>query len=233
MSDPKPAAPGYLEVTYSPARLPPGDYPAHLARHLAETVLPKPGRLLDVGCGIGQYLDAFGALGYRCSGVDSAPSAAAAGRDVRRADLERELLPFPDSSFDAVFCKSVVEHLHDPVRLLTEFRRVLAPGGTAVVMTPSWRHQSRIFFEDVGHVKPFAAGALGDALTLAGFLSVQVRYFRQLPVLWALPVLRPLAWATALLPLPYRPWDPAPWPEPVNKWIRFSKELMLLGTASK
>ena len=227
--------PDYLEVTYSEARLPKSDYPARLVRRLYETAYRKPGRLLDVGCGRGEFLQRFADLGFNCIGVDSAESASsfAPGCDVRVLNLDRDPFPFPDESFDFVFSKSVVEHLRNPEAVLAECRRVLKPGGIAVVMTPSWRHQWRIFFEDLGHIRPFGAGALADGLTLAGFKDVRVEYFHQLPSLWAFPPLKVLAKATALLPLPYQPWDPACWPEALNKWIRFSKEIMLLGVATK
>lgn len=229
------ARPDYVELTYSAERLPPSDYPGRLAARVASRAFPRPGSLLDVGCGRGEYVKAFAALGFKASGVDSAASAAgfAPGLDIRRADLDSEPFPFPDASFDCVFSKSVVEHLARPERALAECVRVLKPGGVAVVMTPSWRHTQRIFFEDFGHIRPFGANALSDALTLAGLDGVKVEYLRQLPALWEYPALEAAAALTALFPLPYRPWDRAPWPEGLNKWIRFSKEVMLVGVGRK
>ena len=235
MTAPSAGKPDYLEVTYALDRLPKTNYPAKLAKRITDTVFKKQGRLLDVGCGRGEYLQEFVRLGFTGAGVDSAASSAgfAADCEIKTVDLDSQAFPFPDASFDFVFSKSVVEHLHRPEAMIAECLRVLKPGGTAVLMTPSWRHTQKIFFEDFGHIKPFGANALSDAMTLAGFRGVTVDYFQQLPVLWAWPVLKPLAWLTALLPLPYRPWDRAPWPDGLNTWIRFSKEQMLLGTAQK
>ncbi len=230
-----PGKPDYLQVTYALGRLPKTIYPARLTRRLAETVYGRPGRLLDVGCGRGEYLQEFVRLGFSGVGVDSAASSAgfAADCEIKTLNLDWQAFPFPDASFDYVFSKSVVEHLHRPEAMIAECLRVLKPGGTVVLMTPSWRHTQKIFFEDLGHIKPFGANALSDAMTLAGFRDVSVDYLHQLPALWAWPILKPLAWLTALIPLPYRPWDRAPWPDSVNTWIRFSKEQMLLGTAKK
>lgn len=225
----------YLAVTYSEERLPAGEYPNQLAAHLAARILGGPGRLLDVGCGRGEYLQGFSRLGYAVAGLDSSRTAGrfSGGCEVKVVDLDCSRFPYPDDSFDFVFSKSVVEHLRHPERLLAESLRVLRPGGRVIIMTPSWRHQQRVFFEDFGHVRPFGLNALRDALTLAGFDQVHVEYFRQLPAVWCFPPLGLFSRATALLPLPYRPWDRAWWPEAINKWIRFSKELMLLGVAAK
>ena len=51
-----------------------------------------------------------------------------------------DLLPtLPDASLDVIVCMSVHEHLWDPQAALDHFRRLLAPGGTAILNVPSWR----------------------------------------------------------------------------------------------
>jgi SAM-dependent methyltransferase len=229
------AGPTYLDLTYDATRLPYTRYPRQLAAWLAGSVLGGRGRLLDVGCGRGEYLQAFRDLGFDVAGVDISPRAPALapGYPVEVADLDRGPVPFPPQSFDFLFSKSVVEHSRDPVALLARARAALRPGGTAVVMTPSWVHTYwGPFYIDHTHVTPFTAPALADALALAGFEAVSVRHFRQLPFLWKRPWLTPLARAVAALPLRFRPLYPeARWPDRVNTLIRFSKEVMLLAVA--
>lgn len=53
--------------------------------------------------------------------------------------LPEALEKIEDDSLDVVLCISVLEHLWDPVQAITEFRRVLAPGGTCIVNVPTWR----------------------------------------------------------------------------------------------
>ena len=53
--------------------------------------------------------------------------------------LPGALAGLPDASQDVVLCLSVLEHLTEPQLMLAEIRRLLAPGGTALVNVPSWR----------------------------------------------------------------------------------------------
>jgi SAM-dependent methyltransferase len=223
--------PDYLDVTYAEDRLPASAYPVQLADWLHTEVFRGPGVLVDVGCGRGDYLRAFAAKGYDVIGIDSAASAVRLAGKIRveLADVERDGLPLPGRSVDYVYSKSVIEHLQKPAAMLAECHRVLKPGGTAVIMTPSWRHTSRVFYEDFTHVSPFTQNGLQDAMTISGFSSVDVRIFWQLPYLWRHPWLLGPTRMLGMLPLPYRPWYAAPWPEDLNKLIRFSKEAMLLA----
>ena len=60
----------YLDVTYSLKTHPEGDYPNCLSKYITKTYFKRNGRLLDIGCGRGDYLDAFANLGFKVSGID-------------------------------------------------------------------------------------------------------------------------------------------------------------------
>ena len=226
----------YLDLTYSEDRAAHGPYPAKLATWLAKNYLPSSGSLLDVGCGRGDFLDAFSDLGYKVAGIDISPGAPAHSpeHDVKIADLNQEPLPFPQASFDIIFSKSVIEHTRTPGILLKKSFDALKPGGIAIIMTPSWTHTYwGPFYCDHTHVTPFTAPSLDDALTLAGFIDIDVQHFFQLPFLWRHPLLKPVIHMLRKLPIPFRPHNKAPWPENLNKLIRFSNEVMLLAIARK
>jgi len=226
----------YLDVTYSPGVAPLTEYPHLLASWLLKNIFKRPGRLLDMGVGRGDHLTAFSRLGFEVAGIDTSPNVAALSSkyEVYIADLEHDSLPFPRNSFDFVFSKSVIEHMHYPDRLMSKALEVLRPGGKAVVMTPSWAHNYwGPFYIDHTHVTPFTRPSLRDALTIVGFSSVEVTYFYQLPFLWRYPFCKPLVRLFAALPIPYRPYQSAPWPEGLNKLVRFSKEVMLMAVAQK
>ena len=53
-------------------------------------------------------------------------------------DLNHDPLPFPNDYFDAVFSKSVIEHITNTEHYIKEMRRVPKPGGRLVLMVPDW-----------------------------------------------------------------------------------------------
>ncbi len=105
-----------------------------------------PARVLDVGCGSGVLLARMKSLGWQVEGVEVDPEAVKAARargvTVRQGPLEQQA--FPTNHFDAIHSAHVLEHLHDPPRMLRECARILKPGGTLVILTPnieSWGHK--------------------------------------------------------------------------------------------
>jgi len=96
------------------------------------------GQVVDVGCGIGRFLEHAGDLVNDYIGVDVvrhpglSPDAA-----FHRADLDREPIPLPDGSADIVVALETIEHLEAPWEFCRELSRVLKPGGWLVVSTPN------------------------------------------------------------------------------------------------
>ena len=104
------------------------------------------GRLLDVGCGNGEYLKRMKRRGWEVYGVDfdstAVESAAKASIEVIQGALED--VTFPDGHFDAMTMSHLIEHLYDPVGTLRHARRLLKPGGLLWIATPnldSWVHE--------------------------------------------------------------------------------------------
>lgn len=100
----------------------------------------SPGKLLDVGCGDGRFLHSMKARGWIASGVEVDCKAVEQAKKKFGLDVKLGTLAeanFPESCFDAVTLRHVIEHLPDPVGVLRECRRVLKPGGRLVVVTPN------------------------------------------------------------------------------------------------
>ena len=120
------------------------DPPPQLLRAI-ERHLPQGGRVLESGCGQGEYVRLLERPGRTVVGADQAHRALArAHRDtptllLATADVSR--LPFPDGAFDAILSLGVVEHFEaGPSVPLSEQRRLLAPEGRLILTVPqrSW-----------------------------------------------------------------------------------------------
>jgi SAM-dependent methyltransferase len=90
--------------------------------------------VLDLGCGVGH---SYQLLSPRETvGVDVSPEILA-GQDRETVVADMRDLPFADGSFESVLAAHSIEHVSDADRVLSEVRRVLAPSGTAVFVTPN------------------------------------------------------------------------------------------------
>jgi len=98
--------------------------------------------VLEAGCGIATDGAQFAGAGARYTGIDFSPTAVRlarqrfemqglGGRFVQGSIVE---LPFDDASFDLVYSMGVIHHLPDTERAVSEFHRVLRPGGRVIVM---------------------------------------------------------------------------------------------------
>ncbi len=216
----------YPDMRYSEQQKPYTGYPAELTAYLTNSYLAgyQGSKLLDLGSGRGEFLHGFARQGFDALGIDrSRPSVPRFAEPVVLADYERTGLPFSDGAFSVLFSKSVFEHIVDISALMKECHRVLAPGGRMISLVPDWTAQWRHFYDDWTHVRPFTLPGLRECIACHGFQVREAARFRQLPLLWARPWLRPLADAAALLPTSFKR----------SKFVRFSKEWMLLVVADK
>jgi SAM-dependent methyltransferase len=116
-----------------------------------ERKLPERGRLLDVGCSYGAFMDTAKQRGWDVCGVDVSTQAAAYARDIRGLTVTAgmvETVGFLDGSFDVVTLWDVIEHLDDPLKTMKDVHRVLRAGGIAVVFTIN----QRSLINKVGHL---------------------------------------------------------------------------------
>jgi 2-polyprenyl-3-methyl-5-hydroxy-6-metoxy-1,4-benzoquinol methylase len=143
----------------------------------------KRGRLLDVGCGNGNYLSLMKKLGWEVFGIDPDERAVKEAQKVFGLAIHAgslESARYPDAYFDAITLHHVIEHVPDPLDLLKECRRTLKPQGKIFVMTPnidslghrtfaeSWRGLEIAF-----HLHIFSIRALATCFERSG-LSVDI-----------------------------------------------------------
>lgn len=144
----------------------------------------KPGNLLDVGCGNGGFLARMQKLGWTGTGVDF--DAKAIGHAKKRYGSSLTFMHtdlagagFGENTFDALTMSHVIEHVPDPVSLLAQARRVLKPGGRAVITTPNIKSHGHKKFgrcwwglDSPRHLQVFSTSALANCARKAGFENI-------------------------------------------------------------
>ncbi len=149
--------------------------------------LPRNAWLVDVGCGTGATAAALHRFG-RVAGVDMSPLALerCTRRGLDHLMLGRaESLPLSSNSMDVIVATDILEHLDDDVAALNEFRRVLKPGGHAVVSVPAYKMLWSEHDLALMHKRRYVATTLGRRISEAGLQTVRLSY--------ALSFLLPLA----------------------------------------
>src|SRR3989338_2640527 len=99
----------------------------------------KTGRLLDVGCGPGLFLDEAKRQGWEVAGVDFSSWAKTYAKEKFGIEIFQgplEEAQFTGRSFDVIVMNDVIEHLEDPQLALKEIRRVLKNDGIVYISTP-------------------------------------------------------------------------------------------------
>jgi 2-polyprenyl-3-methyl-5-hydroxy-6-metoxy-1,4-benzoquinol methylase len=106
-----------------------------------ERLTGGPGRVVDVGCGPGWFLDQMRRRGWETRGTERSAAAAQQARDVLNLDVRAQgldELAAEGTSYDAVVLWHVAEHLHDPAATLLNIARLLRPGGVLMIAVPNF-----------------------------------------------------------------------------------------------
>jgi 2-polyprenyl-3-methyl-5-hydroxy-6-metoxy-1,4-benzoquinol methylase len=178
-------------------------------RHTLKKHLPqRGGKLLDAGCGTGDWLIEAAQLGWdELCGIERKAESAAIAKERTTAviihdDIQRAVNGMPEAEWDAILAIDILEHLpKDQVQsVLAGFRRILRPGG---VLTGRVPNAEGIFgmaerYGDDEHEQAFEKQRLYKMLERAGFN--ENRIFEDPPVVFGVrSALRRLIWETGTL----------------------------------
>jgi SAM-dependent methyltransferase len=139
-------------------------------------------RIVDLGCGRGEFLELLKENGVAGVGVDLNPDAISACRaksiEAHQSDIFGYLSAQPDESFDGIFCVHVVEHLAPETlpNLVNLAARKLKPGGLLAIETPNPGCLAIFagdFYLDPTHQKPVPSRQLDFYLQEAGFTEIE------------------------------------------------------------
>jgi SAM-dependent methyltransferase len=134
-------------------------------------------RMLDVGCGSAWLAEHFTDYTGVDGSADAVKRAVARGRNVRLADVD-ERLPFDDATFGGAILKDLLEHVRDPVAVVNEVRRVVAPRGRVFASSPD---AQRWVWDDYTHRRPFTRKAYRLLFADQQFEVVRVGYESVMP----------------------------------------------------
>lgn len=140
--------------------------------------IDKESNLLDVGSGDGSLLKYLNSKNISCKGCD-----------INDADLEKDRIPFEDSTFSHVLLYAVIEHINNTNHLIEEIRRVLKKNGNLIIITPNFRYCYDTFYDDPTHVKPFTDHGIAELLKITKFKNIDVKPWTTNLVnfIWKLP----------------------------------------------
>jgi SAM-dependent methyltransferase len=157
----------------------------HIRQNMHWYLIPRfegGGRVLDIGCGSGKLLDTLKHLGWETYGVETSPAAVerarARGHDVEVGRAEERHF---EGEFDLVYLWHVLEHTHDPSRVLANIRQMVRPGGRFHLCVPNrksihaWMFGRNWWSTDAPrHLYQFDRKTLTRYLEQAGFVDVEI-----------------------------------------------------------
>jgi 2-polyprenyl-3-methyl-5-hydroxy-6-metoxy-1,4-benzoquinol methylase len=155
---------------------------SHLRRYV------PGGRLLDVGCHVGTFIELAERSGFEVAGVEPSRWAAKRAEERVRGPVHVGVVedaPLPENAYDLVTMWDVIEHLPDPASTLRAVHATLRPGGVFAVTTMD---VDALFPRIAGrywpwymqmHLVYFSRRTLGELLRRCGFEVLEVKRHRR------------------------------------------------------
>ena len=149
----------------------------------------KYGRLLDIGCGGGDFLSKMEHNKFRLYGIDISIEACKiaknkVGSSTKIINSELEYCNFPDNFFDVITLWHVLEHVENPKRALIEIKRILKNEGILIISLPNINSVAFKIFKkywidlDIPrHYYHFSFSTISNLLRVTGFMINNINYF--------------------------------------------------------
>lgn len=147
------------------------------------------GRLLDIGCATGIFLNGMKQRGWKVSGVEPNHRAADYARNRFNLEIENSYLEeaaYKDDTFDVVTMWDVLEHVPSPTNTLKEISRILKPDGWLVLSLPNPNSWDRKWFKEYWagwdiprHFHLFPIQTLENYLNQVGIQTKEIKSFTQ------------------------------------------------------
>lgn len=143
----------------------------------------KKGRILDIGCSFGEFLDIARKRGWEVNGVELSKFACKTSRNKFKLNPFNgtlEQAKYPSETFDVITMFEVIEHLPDPLNTLKECNRILKKNGLIIIQTGNVESLSAKIYGKrwpyflLGHLHYFSKKTISKMLEKAGFKIVKI-----------------------------------------------------------
>jgi SAM-dependent methyltransferase len=147
--------------------------------HRLFAIVPPPAKLLDFGCGVGLFLKEASLFGYELCGVETNKSAIEymlLHENIPVLETVEEVIQkYGEKSFDIIFLNHSLEHVSDPMHILTSLYKILKPSGLIGIVVPAYNRLTAFidkfyrFLIEKGHLYYYTEKTLSEYLIMAGF----------------------------------------------------------------
>ena len=110
----------------------------------------QPGKLLDIGCGVGDFLHTAEMHGWECIGVEPSEDAKTIAQKRMKGTIitSEELESFSDGAFDVITMWHVLEHVDDLKWQVAQLQRLVKPSGRVVIAVPNYKSYDGQFYKE-------------------------------------------------------------------------------------
>lgn len=164
---------GFIPKVYEAVKKTNLNYKSNLA--LGEL---QPGCLLDIGCGVGDFLHTAEKLGWNCTGVEPSEEAKSIAKQRTMANIleSSELERLQDESFDVITMWHVLEHVDDLKWEMKQLQRLIKPNGRIVIAVPNYKSYDGQYYKELWaaydvprHLNHFNKTTIAKIFNSAGF----------------------------------------------------------------
>ena len=140
----------------------------------------KPvGTMLEIGCGVGDFIHEMEKRGWNCTGIELSEEAKAIAKNKVKAQLlsPNEITELPDESFNLVVMWHVLEHIDNLREELNQLQRLVKKGGRLVIAVPNFRSADGQYYKEFWagydvprHLNHFCRESLHNVFKNSGFV---------------------------------------------------------------
>ena len=110
----------------------------------------KPGNMLEIGCGAGDFLNIMEQKGWHCTGIEPSENAKDIARKKVKAELfdPKEIGQLPSEGYDLITMWHVLEHVDDLKEEILQLQRLLKKGGRLVLALPNFKSADAQYYKE-------------------------------------------------------------------------------------